>query len=69
MQAATAARVPLPPAQAAQEGPHAGGDGGATAQPTPVVAGCILFLRPREEGGEEALRAVAEAAAARWPRK
>jgi len=67
---AAAARVPLPPAHAAQEGPHAGGDGGATAQPPRPVAGCILLLRPQAQGGsEEALRAVAEAAAARWPRK
>jgi hypothetical protein len=34
------------------------------------VTGCILFLRPGEAAsGEEALRAVAEAAAAAWDRK
>lgn len=70
---ATTAPVPLASGRAverAQNGAHAGGVGEAmTEQPRPV-AGCILVLRPRtgDAGapGEEALRAVAQAALRGW---
>jgi hypothetical protein len=58
----------------AQNGAHALGDGGAMKQDARSVAGCILFLRLRTPGtalpgGDAALRAVLEAAAAAWDRK
>ena len=73
---AIAHRVPLAsgaPGAGAQNGADAGSFGAMTQEPRPV-AGCILFLRPRapaaaqasEANPAQALRAVAEAAAARW---